>query len=45
MMSAAASQSSLDPSIAGFLRKPFDLDRLLAIINRLIGPANAVSRS
>ena len=44
MMSAAATQASMDPSIAGFLRKPFDLDRLLAIITRLIGPANAVPR-
>ncbi len=39
MMSAAVSPNRLDPSIAAFLPKPFDLDRLLALVEELIGPA------
>jgi len=39
MMSAAVSPNQLDPSIAAFLPKPFDLDRLLALVEELIGPA------
>ncbi len=41
MMSAAAPQASLDPSISGYLPKPFDLERLLAMIARLIGPPSS----
>jgi CheY-like chemotaxis protein len=43
MMSAAVSPDRLDPSIAAFLPKPFDLDRLLALVEELIGPASAES--
>ncbi|MBA3416228.1 MAG: response regulator, partial [Chloroflexia bacterium] len=39
MMSAAVNPKQLDPSIAAFLPKPFDLDRLLALVEELIGPA------
>jgi two-component system, OmpR family, KDP operon response regulator KdpE len=42
MMSAAARADRLDPSIAAFLSKPFDLNRLMATVVDLIGPANAV---
>lgn len=36
MMSAAVNPHGLDPSIAGFLRKPFDLNRLVALVADLI---------
>jgi DNA-binding response OmpR family regulator len=39
MMSAAVRPDGLDPSIAAFLRKPFDLDHLLALVAGLIGPS------
>ena len=39
MMSAAVSPDRLDPSIAAFLPKPFDLDRLIGLVEELIGPA------
>ena len=41
MMSAAVRPDGLDPSIAAFLRKPFDLDHLLALVTDLIGPSQA----
>ena len=37
MMSAAVPPALLDPAIAGFLAKPFDLDQLLALVAKLIG--------
>ena len=40
MMSAAVRPDGLDPSIAAFLRKPFDLDHLLALVANLIGPSH-----
>ena len=42
MMSAAVQANRLDPSIAGFLPKPFDLNRLLETVVGLIGPPDAV---
>jgi CheY-like chemotaxis protein len=39
MMSAAIDLARLDPSIAGYLPKPFDLDDLVDLVERLIGPA------
>ena len=41
MMSAAVQPDGLDASIAAFLRKPFDLDHLLALVAALIGPSHA----
>ena len=41
MMSAVVQPDGLDPSIAAFLRKPFDLDHLLALVAHLIGPSYA----
>ena len=41
MMSAAVRPNGLDPSIAGFVGKPFDLDRLVALVGDLIGPSRA----
>jgi CheY-like chemotaxis protein len=41
MMSAAVRPDELDPSISAFLRKPFDLDHLLALVATLIGPSHA----
>jgi CheY-like chemotaxis protein len=41
MMSAAVRPDGLDSSIAAFLRKPFDLDHLLALVATLIGPSHA----
>lgn len=38
MMSAAVRPTGLDPSIAAFLRKPFDLDHLVSLVADLIGP-------
>ena len=38
MMSAAVHPSGLDPSIAGFVHKPFDLAHLLKVVGNLIGP-------
>ncbi len=38
MMSAGVAAHSLDPGIAGFLPKPFDLALLLAVIDRTIRP-------
>jgi DNA-binding response OmpR family regulator len=40
MMSAAVRPDGLDPSIAAFLRKPFDLEHLLALVTGLIGPSH-----
>ena len=39
MMSAAIRRHDLDPSVAGYLPKPFDLDDLLALVESLVGPA------
>jgi hypothetical protein len=41
MMSAAVRPDGLDSSIAAFLRKPFDLEHLLALVAGLIGPSHA----
>jgi two-component system NtrC family response regulator len=38
MMSAAIGPERLDPTIAAFVRKPFDLNHLLAVVDRIIGP-------
>ena len=38
MMSAAVRPAGLDPSIAAFLRKPFDLNQVVALVADLIGP-------
>ena len=38
MMSAAVQPGQLDPSIAAFLRKPFDLTELVELVAHLIGP-------
>jgi CheY-like chemotaxis protein len=40
MMSAAVQATRLDPSIAAFLPKPFDLDRLMETVVDLIGHPN-----
>jgi CheY-like chemotaxis protein len=37
MMSAAVPSHGLDPSIAGFMAKPFDLNQLVELVVRLIG--------
>jgi CheY-like chemotaxis protein len=37
MMSAAVQPHGLDPSIAGFMAKPFDLNQLVDLVVRLIG--------
>ena len=37
MMSAAVEPHGLDPSIAGFMAKPFDLNQLVDLVARLIG--------
>jgi hypothetical protein len=37
MMSAAIQSHGLDPSIAGFMPKPFDLNQLVELVARLIG--------
>jgi hypothetical protein len=37
MMSAAVPAHGLDPSIAGFMAKPFDLTQLVELVVRLIG--------
>ena len=37
MMSAAVGPELLDASIAGYLAKPFDLDRLIQLVGDLIG--------
>ena len=41
MMSAAVQPGRLDPSIAAFLRKPFDLTELVELVAELIGPSHA----
>jgi len=41
MMSAAVQPGRLDPSIAAFLRKPFDLTELVELVAELIGPSQA----
>ena len=40
MMSAAVKSHGLDPSIAGFMPKPFDLTDLVELVARLIGHPN-----
>jgi two-component system phosphate regulon response regulator PhoB len=37
MMSAAVQPDGLDPSIAGFMAKPFDLNQLVDLVVHLIG--------
>ena len=37
MMSAGVRPIKLDPSIAGFMAKPFDISQLVALVVRLIG--------
>lgn len=41
MMSAAVQPDGLEPSIAAFLPKPFDLDHLVVLVADLIGPPHA----
>ena len=41
MMSAAVQSHGLDPSIAGFVPKPFDITDLIALVTRLIGHPNS----
>ena len=41
MMSAAVQSDGLDPSIAGFVAKPFDLNQLVELVVRLIGHPHA----
>jgi CheY-like chemotaxis protein len=41
MMSAAVQSHRLDPSIAGFMAKPFDLTHLIELVVRLIGHPNS----
>ena len=41
LMSAALGPGELDGEIAGFLSKPFDLDRLLEVVIGAIGPPTA----
>ena len=36
LMSAMAEPADLDPEVTAFLRKPFDLDQLLALVARLL---------
>lgn len=38
LTSAASNPARLDPGIDGFLAKPYDLVRLLALVARLAGP-------
>ena len=44
MMSAAIQSNGLDPTIAGFMAKPFDLDQLIELVARLIGRPRANHR-
>jgi CheY-like chemotaxis protein len=37
MMSAGVRPIKLDPSIAGFMAKPFDISQLVELVVRLIG--------
>jgi len=41
MMSAGVRPIRLDPSIAGFMAKPFDLTQLIELVTRLIGNPHA----
>ena len=41
MMSAGVRPIKLDPSIAGFMAKPFDLSQLVGLVARLIGHPHA----
>jgi two-component system sensor histidine kinase ChiS len=36
LMSSMAEPADLDPEVTAFLRKPFDLDQLLALVSRLL---------
>jgi hypothetical protein len=36
-MSAGVRPIKLDPSIAGFMAKPFDISQLVELVDRLIG--------
>ena len=45
MMSAAVQSHGLDPSIAGFVPKPFDITDLIALVTRLIGHPNSSNAS
>jgi CheY-like chemotaxis protein len=42
MMSAAVPAHGLDPSIAGFMAKPFDLIQLIDLVVRLIGRPHTI---
>jgi len=42
MMSAAVPSHGLDPSIAGFMAKPFDLTQLIDLVVRLIGRPHTI---
>ncbi len=41
MMSAAVKPHGLDPTIAGFVAKPFDITDLIGLVARLIGHSHA----
>ena len=41
MMSAGVRPTRLDPSLAGFMAKPFDLTQLIDLVTRLIGHPHA----
>jgi CheY-like chemotaxis protein len=41
LMSAAADPTHLAPGVSAFVRKPFDLERLLGLVVRLVDPADA----
>jgi CheY-like chemotaxis protein len=41
MMSAGVSRQALDPRVAGFLPKPFDLNRLLDLVARTLETSGA----
>ena len=41
MMSAGVRPTRLDPSLAGFMAKPFDLNQLVELVARLIGHPHA----
>jgi CheY-like chemotaxis protein len=41
VMSAAVRPHALDTSIAAFVRKPFDLEHLVTLVAKLIGPPHA----
>lgn len=43
MMSAGTPSYEIDPSVSAFLSKPFEIDQLVALVMRLIGPGDTSS--